>query len=72
MGDGKQMQSLSAGAQALLDHVREPGGEAEVICIVRPRGASQADSEVFMLQNASPHFVDRLSEVYEQENVATD
>jgi len=65
-GDGVQMQKLSAGEQALLDHVRAHGGEAEVICIVRPHGASQTDSEVFMLQNASPHFIDRLSEVHAQ------
>ena len=71
VGDGEQMQGLSTGEQALLDHVREHGGDAEVICIVRPRGASQADSEVFMLQNASPHFVDRLSEVHAQGNVTS-
>ena len=70
--DGEQMHGLSAGEQALLDHVREHGGDAEVICIVRPRGASQADSEVFMLQNASPRFVERLSEVHEQGNVASE
>ena len=70
--DGEQMHSLSAGEQALLDHVREHGGDAEVICIVRPRGASQADSEVFMLQNASPRFVERLSEVHDQGNVASE
>lgn len=68
-GDGVQMQKLSAGEQALLDHVRAHGGEAEVICIVRPHGASQTDSEVFMLQNASPHFIDRLSEVHAQGKV---
>ncbi len=70
--DGEQMQNLSAGEQALLDHVREHGGDAEVICIVRPRGASQAESEVFMLQNASPHFVERLSKVHEQGNVTSE
>ena len=70
--DGEQMKSLSAGEQALLDHVREHGGDAEVICIVRPRGASQEDSEVFMLQNASPRFVERLSEAHEQGNVASE
>ena len=70
--DGEQMHGLSAGEQALLDHVREHGGDAEVICIVRPRGASQSDSEVFMLQNASPRFVERLSEVHEQGNVASE
>jgi thiol-disulfide isomerase/thioredoxin len=70
--DGEQMHGLSAGEQALLDHVREHGGDAEVICIVRPRGASQSDSEVFMLQNASPRFVERLSEVHDQGNVASE
>ena len=70
--DGEQMKSLSAGEQTLLDHVREHGGDAEVICIVRPRGASQEDSEVFMLQNASPRFVERLSEAHEQRNVASE
>ena len=61
-------QSLTAGEQALLDHVREHEGDAEVICIVRPRGASQADSEVFMLQNASSNFMKRLSDVHKQGN----
>ena len=55
---------LSAGEQALLDHVRQHGGNAEVICIVRPQGASQSASEVFMLQAASPGFRDRLSEAH--------
>ena len=68
-GDGMQMQNLSSGEQALLNHVRAHGGEAEVICIVRPHGASQADSEVFMLQNASPHFIEHLSEVHVQGKV---
>lgn len=55
---------LSAGEQALLDHVRQHGGNAEVICIVRPHGASQSASEVFMLQAASPGFRGRLSEAH--------
>ena len=63
-------QSLTAGEQALLDHVREHEGDAEVICIVRPRGASQADSEVFMLQNASSNFMKRLSDVHNSQVIS--
>ena len=40
---------LSPGEQALIDHVRQQGGDAEVICIVRPRGAPEDDAEVFVL-----------------------
>ena len=56
--------SLSAGEQALLQHVRQHGGKAEVICIVRPHGAPQAASEVFVLQAASRDFVDHLSRTH--------
>ncbi len=64
--NSEHSQSLTAGEQALLDHVRQHEGDAEVICIVRPRGASQSDSEVFMLQNASSNFVKRLSDAHKQ------
>jgi thiol-disulfide isomerase/thioredoxin len=57
-------QSLSSGEQALLDHVRQHEGNAEVICIVRPHGAPQAASEVFVLQNASQGFVEHLSRTH--------
>jgi hypothetical protein len=57
---------LSDGEQALIDHVRQHGGQAEVICIVRPHGASQSASEVFMLQTAGADFVDRLFEARQQ------
>ncbi len=55
---------LSSGEQALLDHVRQHEGNAEVICIVRPHGAPQAASEVFVLQNASQGFVEHLSRTH--------
>ena len=58
---------LSAGEQALIDHVRQHGGKAEVICIVRPHGANQSTSEVFMLQTAGADFIDRLSEAHQQD-----
>jgi hypothetical protein len=55
---------LSAGEQALLQHVRQHGGKAEVICIVRPHGAPQGASEVFVLQGSSRDFVDHLSRTH--------
>ena len=61
---------LSAGEQALIDHVRQHGGKAEVICIVRPHGADQSASEVFMLQTAGADFIDRLSEAHQQDEPA--
>ena len=61
----EQAAALSAGEQALLDQVRQHGGNAEVICIVRPHGAAQSASEVFLLQTASPGFLDRLSEAHQ-------
>ena len=54
-------QKLSPGEQALIDHVWRHDGEAEVICIVRPRGATQSPSDVFVLQGTSREFVEQLS-----------
>jgi len=56
--------TLSAGEAALIDHVRQQGGKAEVICIVRPHGAADASSEVFVLKGARPDFVDHLSRAH--------
>jgi hypothetical protein len=56
--------SLSSGEHALLDHVRQHGGKAEVICIVRPHGAPEAASEVFVLSGSSRHFVEQLSRTH--------
>jgi hypothetical protein len=44
--------------------VRQHGGKAEVICIVRPHGAADASSEVFVLKGARPDFVDHLSRAH--------
>jgi len=60
---------LSAGEAALLDHVRQHGGKAEVICIVRPHGAPDNSSEVFVLNGSSRGFVDRLAEAHGNERV---
>jgi hypothetical protein len=54
-------QKLSPGEQALIDHVWRHDGEAEVICIVRPRGGAQAASDVFVLQGTGRDFVEQLS-----------
>jgi thiol-disulfide isomerase/thioredoxin len=56
--------TLSAGEAALIDHVRQHGGKAEVICIVRPHGAADTSSEVFVLKGARPDFVDHLSRAH--------
>lgn len=55
---------LSDGERALLDHVRQHEGRAEVICIVRPHGATQASSEVFVLEAAGRDFVEHLSKAH--------
>ena len=54
-------QKLTPGEQALIDHVWRHDGEAEVICIVRPRGAAQAPGDVFVLQGTGREFVEQLS-----------
>ena len=55
-------ESLSPGELALLDHVRQHEGKADVICIVRPHNAPHKNaSEVFVLQGADRDFVDQLS-----------
>jgi len=52
---------LSPGEQALVDHVWRNDGDAEVICIVRPKGGGQSPSDVFVLQGTSREFVEQLS-----------
>ncbi len=63
-GDAAAAGGLSAGERALLDHVRQHEGRAEVICIVRPHGAAQTASEVFVLEGSSREFVDQLSRTH--------
>jgi S1-C subfamily serine protease len=54
-------KKLSPGEQALVDHVWRHDGDAEVICIVRPRSGPQATSDVFVLQGTGREFVEQLS-----------
>lgn len=56
--------TLSSGEAALLEHVRQHEGKAEVICIVRPHGSADASSEVFVLKGARADFVDHLSQAH--------
>jgi thiol-disulfide isomerase/thioredoxin len=56
---------LSSGESALIDHVLGHEGRAEVICIVRPHGAADTSSEVFVLPGSSREFVDRLARAHE-------
>jgi thiol-disulfide isomerase/thioredoxin len=53
--------AMSSGERALLDQVRQHGGRAEVICIVRPQGAAESASEVYVLKDSSREFVDHLA-----------
>jgi len=55
---------LTAGEAALVDHVRQHGGKAEVICIVRPHGAPEDSSEVFVLKGSNRGFVDHLARAH--------
>jgi len=61
---GPSSAPLTAGEQALLDHVRRHEGKAEVICIVRPHDAEGNASEVFVLNNAGDDFIDHLSRAH--------
>jgi len=54
-------QPLSPGEQALVDHVWRSDDEAEVICIVRPRGGQPAASEVFVLQGTGRELAEQLT-----------
>jgi thiol-disulfide isomerase/thioredoxin len=60
---------LTAGEAALVDHVRQHGGKAEVICIVRPHGAPEDSSEVFVLKGSNREFVDQLARAHGSELV---
>ncbi|NCY02566.1 MAG: hypothetical protein EBX36_06545, partial [Planctomycetia bacterium] len=58
---GPAPRPLSPGEQALVDHVWRHDGDAEVICIVRPRGNAQSPGDVFVLQGTGRDFVEKLS-----------
>ena len=62
--DSRGPAPLSAGEQALLEHVRQHEGKAEGICIVRPHGGVGKASEVFVLDAAGGDFVEHLARVH--------
>ena len=62
--DARGPAPLSAGEQALLEHVRQHEGKAEVICIVRPHGSVGKAREVFVLDAAGGDFVEHLARVH--------
>jgi thiol-disulfide isomerase/thioredoxin len=54
--------TVNASEQAALDEIRRHLKDgAEVVCVIRPRNAPDAKSEVIMLDKASPEFVKQLS-----------
>lgn len=53
--------SLSRHEQAALDEILARAGDAEVICIVRPRDDPDAKSEIIVLDRASPEFLKKLA-----------
>ncbi|MFM8890198.1 MAG: serine protease, partial [Planctomycetia bacterium] len=58
---GAAHAGLSPAEQALVDQVWRHDGDAEVICIVRPRGGQQKPGDVFVLQGTGREFVEQLS-----------
>ena len=62
-------QSMSADEAAALQALRDEAAEgAEVVCIVRQRGNPQGESEIIVLNHASPGFLQQLTT--EQQQVA--
>jgi hypothetical protein len=53
---------LPPGEQAALDEIHRRLKEgSEVVCVIRPRGKPDAQSEVIMLDRASPEFVKQIA-----------
>jgi hypothetical protein len=59
---GDASAKLPPHEQAALDEIhRRLKDGAEVVCVIRPRGKPNAQSEVFMLDRASPEFVKQIA-----------
>jgi S1-C subfamily serine protease len=52
---------LSADEQATLNLLRAKSQDAEVVCIIRPKGNPNAKSEIIVLDRASPEFIRELT-----------
>ncbi|MFH1921171.1 MAG: trypsin-like peptidase domain-containing protein [Planctomycetota bacterium] len=56
-------EPLSGEEQAALEEIRRRKSQGdEVICVIRSRSAPQASSEIIVLNNVSPGFLDQLAE----------
>ncbi len=53
--------TLSVDEQAALEMLHAKSEEAEVVCIIRPKGNPNAKSEIIVLDRTSPDFVKQLS-----------
>lgn len=60
-GDDKPDDSFSDEERAVLEEISSRADDAEVICIVRSRKDPRARSEIIVLDEASPEFVERLA-----------
>jgi hypothetical protein len=57
----RKPQSLSSEEAAALQVLRDESQSGEVICIVRPKGNSQSESQIIVLDHASPSFLQQLT-----------
>jgi hypothetical protein len=59
--DAAPLKAISSAERATLQEIERRGGQAEVICIVRPLGDPAGRSEMFVLDQASPAFQQLLA-----------
>ena len=55
------LAQLDPTERAALAEIAKRSGDAEVICIIRPRNDPSAKSEIIVLNRASPQFIEQLS-----------
>lgn len=58
---GRGRATLSAQEEAVLSELQTRGAGAEVICIIRPLNDPRAQSEIIVLDKASPDFLEKLA-----------
>jgi hypothetical protein len=59
--DEAVLAQLSARERAALSEIQKHAGGAEVICVIRPLDDPRAKSEIIVLDNASPAFLEQLA-----------
>ncbi|HTQ39199.1 MAG TPA: trypsin-like peptidase domain-containing protein [Pirellulales bacterium] len=62
-------QQLSPDEKAALDAIRHETQGADVVCIVRPQGNAQAESEIIVLNHASPALLEQLTAAQQSQGV---